>query len=230
MWVKYLMFISLTTFSLYGSIGYIANFHGKVSIIRDGLHLNIYKGRKLESGDVLETGDNSKIRIIFNDQTSIKIGRNSIFKVDSYWYDNTTNSKAVFTMKKGFFGVVSGKIGKIARRHFQFKTKKATIGIRGTHFQGFISDTKENIFCLKGVIIIHYNNQNVELNNGEMVSIANGEIQEPKAVNYDLSFDKLDEISYFNLDNFNDVKIIKTKISTPKIDKKFDFLDNKFQF
>jgi len=229
MWFKYFISILLTTFSLYGSIGYIVSFHGKVSIIREGLHFSIYKGRKLENGDIVETGDISKVRIIFNDQTSIKIGRNSVFKINSYRYDKTSNSKAVFTMKKGFFSVVSGKIGKIARKHFRFKTKRATIGIRGTHFEGFVSDTKENIICLKGIIIVHYNVKSAKLHNSELVSIINGEMHQPQAFNYDFSFDRLDEISCFNVKNNNE-KVIKIKIETPKIDKRFDFLDKKFKF
>ena len=229
MWLKYFIFISLTTFSLYGSIGYIASFHGKVSIIREGLHFSIYKGRKLENGDIVETGDNSKVRIIFNDQTSIKIGRNSVFKIDSYWFDKTSNSKAIFSMEKGFFSVVTGKIGKVARKHFRFKTKRATIGIRGTHFEGFVSDTKENIICLKGIIIVHYNVKSAKLHNSELVSIINGKMYQPQEFDYDFSFDRLDEISYFKAKN-NNKKAVKAKIETPKIDKKFDFLDNKFKF
>jgi hypothetical protein len=227
MWLKYFVLISLMTFSLYSSIGYIKSFQGKVSIIRKGLYLNIYKGKKLENGDILETGDNSKVQIIFNDQTNIKIGRNSIFKIDSYFYDKTNNSKAIFSMEKGFFSVVTGKIGKIARKHFKFKTQKVTIGIRGTHFGGFVSDIKENIICLKGTIIIYNNLKKIELHDMELISIIGDKIYQHQAFDNDLSFDKLDEISYFNEKN-NKKKVIK--IETPKIDKKFDLLDKKFTF
>ena len=132
-------------------------------------------------------------------------------------------------MEKGFFSVVTGKIGKVARKHFRFKTKRATIGIRGTHFEGFVSDTKENIICLKGIIIVHYNVKSAKLHNSELVSIINGKMHQPQEFDYDFSFDRLDEISYFKAKN-NNKKAVKAKIETPKIDKKFDFLDNKFKF
>ena len=103
-------------------------------IIRaDGTRVEAVSGDSVFQGDVLETGDNGAIGIIFIDETTFSLGANGRMVLDELIYDPDTQSgSSTFSLVQGVFSFVSGSISKTGVDAMTIKTPVATIGIRGT--------------------------------------------------------------------------------------------------
>jgi hypothetical protein len=90
-------------------------------------------GFKIRRNDTIKTFRRSTLQIRLTDNTIIKIGKKTTFKVEEYLYNNQSKSKSVVNLKieNGTFQIKTGKIGDNAPRNFKIKTKFSTIGLRG---------------------------------------------------------------------------------------------------
>ena len=123
---------------------------GKGTITRGTQTFNSIKDFKLEKSDTLKTFDNSSIKIKFEDNTLVTLGKNSALNISDYVYDevNPKNSKSELNFFEGSFKSITGKIGKVSPDRFKLKTKSASIGIRGTIVLG----NQSKIMCTQGSI------------------------------------------------------------------------------
>ena len=169
--MKIIQLFIVITLSLYSDIGYISALKGDVSINRGTSSINAKIGTKIEDKDSILTGRRTKVQIIFKDKTVIRLGQNTEFNIEKYLYDKSAKSTSKFKVKKGFFDVVTGHIGKIARENFKLKVKTATIGVRGTHFQGSILEDSEEVKCISGVITIDTDQDSFQLKAGESIDL-----------------------------------------------------------
>ena len=119
--------------SIWAWVGEISALKGDATIIRDKKSIVAKIKLKLEKDDIIKTTKNTKMQIIFKDNTVITIGKNSEVKITDYIFDNE-NSKANFKLSHGIMKTLTGKIGKFAPKRFKVLTKNASIGIRGTYF------------------------------------------------------------------------------------------------
>ena len=168
-----LLFIS--NFLLANNVGKIVSFNGEASILRENQTILVDKNSVFQKNDTLNTKENTKLQILFLDDTIISVGQNSILKINDYLFEEK-DSKAEFTMAKGVFRTITGKIGKIAPENFKLETKSASIGIRGTQIITAIEDNNEKIFCTEGQIEIKSSEtkDSVIVNKGEFVSFKEG--------------------------------------------------------
>ncbi len=171
---KLVLFVIASSVVLFANVGEMLAVKGDVKILRDSKKIVAKTGFKLEEKDVIETAKRSKAQIMFNDETVIRIGKETSFKVEEYKFDGTKNSKAKFKVKRGFFKAITGKIGKVARNNFKLKTKTATCGIRGTHFMGLIGENSEKIACTKGAITVEAQGELIDVLAGEITSFKSG--------------------------------------------------------
>ena len=134
--MKKLLFIYfiLALINVYASIGKITFINGTANILREEKSFIAKLGDDILSKDIINTEENSKLQIIFNDKTVVTIGNKSKFSIDDYYYDmnNSKESKLDMNFSNGFFKTITGKIGKINPSKFKLNTKSASIGIRGT--------------------------------------------------------------------------------------------------
>lgn len=134
--MKKLVFIYfiLSLLNVYASIGKITFVNGTANILREEKNLIAKLGDDILSKDIINTEENSKLQIIFNDKTVITIGNKSKFSINDYYYNenNSKESKLDMNFSNGFFKTITGKIGKINPSKFKLNTKSASIGIRGT--------------------------------------------------------------------------------------------------
>jgi hypothetical protein len=174
--MRNLFLIFLSTLTLSAGIGHISAMRGDVTIDRGGQKIPVSKGFEIQEKDTIFTTKKSKAQLKFKDNTVIRVGRNAEFKIEEYLYDKSNNSKAKFKAKNGFFSAVTGGIGKVAKDRFKLKTKTSTIGIRGTHFQGTVDDSKgeEEIACLRGAITVEIAGELLDVQAGEIMSIKDG--------------------------------------------------------
>ena len=131
--MKVLITLLFLISSLFGWVAQITALKGEAFITRDNNTTPAKLNMKLEEKDSIETKNNTKMQIIFKDDTVITIGKNSVVKIADYLFDNE-NSKAKFRLKHGIMKTLTGKIGKFAPKRFKVLTKNASIGIRGTYF------------------------------------------------------------------------------------------------
>ncbi len=180
-----LFLLFFATSVLFASVGEIVTLKNSVNVIRDSRVIGAREGMKLEAGDTVNTFDHAMARIRFTDDTVVTLGKESRFSINAYLYGAKGN-KSELAFTKGLFKVVTGQIGKIAREQFRLKTRTATMGIRGTEIDGFVSRQKEVITCTKGAIWLEANGKRVELDEGESTIILPGKVpSEPKNYRYE---------------------------------------------
>jgi len=164
---------------LLASVAKITALKGDVVVVRNSDKITAKVGIDLEEKDTIKTDNNAMIQLLFNDETIVTIGKNSQFSIKRYFFDfdKTNNSNGmIFTALKGSFRVMTGRISKIAPQNFKLITKTALIGIRGTHFFGYIKDDEDIIACTKGHIIVSSldGSNSVLLKSSEITFIKNG--------------------------------------------------------
>lgn len=120
------------------AIGVVDKIAGTVTVHHaDGTTAQLAKGGTVYQGDVLETGDNSSIGIIFADRTVFALGANGRMVMDELVYDPQAHTgHSAFSVVQGTFSFVSGQIAKSGPDNMTVKTPVMTIGIRGTTVEG----------------------------------------------------------------------------------------------
>ena len=140
---------------LANSVATITAMRGDADIKRDGELIIASLGAKLEQKDNILTKDNSKLQVIFKDETIISIGKNSDFSIQEYLFEDNQAPVAKFSMLRGAMRTITGQIGNIAPQRFSVATETATIGIRGTNFSIFVEeDGSSSAFCTFGAISV----------------------------------------------------------------------------
>ncbi len=145
-----LLFTLLFSFEALASIGVITAVKGSATVERNQQIIQAKAGLTIEQQDTISTQANTLLQIIFSDKTTVSLGANTRFAVNSYLYDNANNSAAELSLTKGFLKSVSGKIGKLAPQRFKIRTKTATIGIRGTIYSIYASEKQTILKTFQG--------------------------------------------------------------------------------
>jgi hypothetical protein len=150
--MKILSLFILFSSILFASIGQITALKGSGTVLRDSKTIDLTTGFQLEEKDTISTEDNSKAQVIFNDGTTVTIGKKSRLDIAEYLFDEAApqNSKTNLKFLKGAFKSITGKIGKVAPEKFKLATKSASIGIRGTTILG----DQQKVACTQGTITV----------------------------------------------------------------------------
>jgi len=120
-------------FSANNTIGLVTEVKGKAYVVREGQQHAPEVGFKLKINDVLTTGQDGAIGVIFNDETVLSIGANSEMIVNEYVF-NPERSRFSFVVKmvRGTAAYMSGLIAKINPEAARFIIPSGSIGVRGT--------------------------------------------------------------------------------------------------
>lgn len=115
-------------------IGIVKSFSGEAAVQRgDGL-IKAGKTMRLQRGDVLRTGADGKLGVIFDDDTIIAVGPNSRISIDEFLFRPAENKMSfVARIFTGAISYISGQIARLAPERVRLETPEATIGTRGTH-------------------------------------------------------------------------------------------------
>lgn len=88
-------------------------------------------GDSVYLGDVVQTGADGRISMTFTDGTAFNLSSNARMALDDFVYDpDGTSNSTFFSLTKGTFTFVAGKIAKTG--DMKIDTPVATVGIRGT--------------------------------------------------------------------------------------------------
>ena len=115
-------------------VGFIKSLEGEASIVREGETTNATVGMEIKVGDLVKTGEEGSLAIIFSDDTIITMGARTELVIDTYLFE-PIESRLGFIARivRGTISYLSGQIEKLSPGTVQLKTPAATIGVRGTH-------------------------------------------------------------------------------------------------
>ncbi len=115
-------------------IGRVKNVSGHAVIERNGERIKVIPGIRMMAEDVIETGEDSSLGIIFKDNALLSMGENSRLSMTQFEFDPAMGHLSfVADIFKGTMTYLTGIIGKVNPEVVKFRTPTATIGIRGTH-------------------------------------------------------------------------------------------------
>lgn len=97
-------------------------------------------GAGVDNGQIVTTGASGKAVIKFQDGQVVALQSNSVFRIDSYKFEQAAPEKgeAFFSLLQGGLRAITGLIGDRNRGGWKLAMPTATIGIRGTDFLGVI--------------------------------------------------------------------------------------------
>jgi len=118
-----------------GFIGGLRKVHGTATVRRGEKELPAKDGLRIRMNDVLVTGKDGSMGVIFNDNTRISLGPESRLTVTKFVYQPAREKYGFISrLVQGTAYFISGAIGKASPESVKFKTPVATIGTRGTAF------------------------------------------------------------------------------------------------
>src|SRR2546427_1654457 len=104
------------------------------------------EGDSLFAGERIRTGAGTVLEIEFTDKSRFTLGPNTEFEVERYFQAASgVSGEEAFTSRvfKGAFRFVTGLIARKNRQGVRITVAVATIGIRGTHFEGEVTERQE---------------------------------------------------------------------------------------
>jgi len=108
---------------------------GTSSILQNGTTIVAKDGVQVFQGDIIKTGGDASLGIIFNDSSRISMGANSELTVTKYVFKPAQKKFGMFTrMMKGTASYRSGRMSQMSPNSISFETPNSTIGTRGTSF------------------------------------------------------------------------------------------------
>ena len=115
--------------------GYVAVSSAKSAIRAAG------NGEAIEAGETVTVGEGAQSVIKFQDGQIIALQSKSIFKVNSYKYDQAAPEKgeSFFSLLQGGLRAITGLIGNSNKVGWKLATPTITIGIRGTDFMAVVN-------------------------------------------------------------------------------------------
>ena len=115
-------------------IGRVEKISGSVTVLRNGIAVELKTGDTVAKGDVVQTGPNSSLTVKFNDGTVFNLSSSARMILNDMVYSAGSNSNsALFTLVQGLIGFVAGQVAKTG--DLKVDTPVATMAIRGTAVQ-----------------------------------------------------------------------------------------------
>lgn len=110
---------------------------GVKAVGSDGKARVLNRRSTVYSGDQLVTGSGARAQVKFSDGAIVGLKPNTALRIDQYSYKpGSAESQSFMSLLKGGFRTVSGAIGKAGGGDYKVSTPVATIGIRGTLWEG----------------------------------------------------------------------------------------------
>ena len=149
--------LSVSSPRIYAStvIGEVVFVVGDAALVRGGQE-GLTRGRKLLSGDILQTGLGAHIHIRFIDGAILSVRPDSHLIIEQYQYDvdAPSQSRVKFRLLRGAARSITGQAGNVAKDQFRLNTPLAAIGVRGTDFIVFTNEKQSSVVVNTGAVIV----------------------------------------------------------------------------
>jgi hypothetical protein len=125
-------------------VGIVTAVKGQVTVVSAGGESEVVvEGAKVFLGDTFETGDDSGVKILFDDDTLISLGANATFEITEFVY-TPAQRKSLSNLTKGKLKSIIQKF-EGAESDVEYATPNAVAGVKGTIL--FI-DADRKLFCV----------------------------------------------------------------------------------
>ncbi len=112
-------------------VGRVDKVEGNASVVRNGVTIVLNAGDVVLKGDVVQTGANAALGIVFSDGTAFSLAANARMVLNDFVYDaGASNNSALVSLVQGSISFVAGQVAKTG--DMRVDTPVATMGIRGT--------------------------------------------------------------------------------------------------
>jgi hypothetical protein len=116
-------------------IGSVKTVAGASYLVSAGAKSAAKVGDYVYKNDVMETGKDGAIGVIFKDDTQVSIGGNTELTLDDFVYQPQQEQYAFSSkLAKGTLFMATGAIAKLKPEAVQVTTPTGTLGVRGTRF------------------------------------------------------------------------------------------------
>ena len=133
-------------------IGTSSAVRGDVFVTTSGASRKAQVRDAISLQDKVLTKEDSALQILLLDRTTFTVGQNASLTIDRFVYDPTTSQGQVSAkVAKGAFRFMSGNIGRNNPTNASVATPSATIGIRGTFFEGVVGEDAIALAGLAGL-------------------------------------------------------------------------------
>jgi VCBS repeat-containing protein len=113
------------------AIGRIEQVAGNATIVRNGVAMTANQGDVVRKGDVVQTGGDGMIAVLFADGSTFSLSANARMVLNDFVYQaGGANNSALISLVQGTIGFVAGQVAKTG--DMRVDTPAATMGIRGT--------------------------------------------------------------------------------------------------
>lgn len=112
-------------------VGNVASFEGSATVTRNGASQPLKLQDPIFKGDLLRTGTNSTLGVIFDDETTFNLSANSSIEVNEFVYESGGKSNAaIFNIARGTVAFAANQVAKTG--DMKIDTPSTSLGIRGT--------------------------------------------------------------------------------------------------
>ncbi len=161
--------------------GVVDRIQGQALAVQNANVRPLTPGAEVFVGDILSTGEGSRLEIRMRDEAIFTLAEQSSFVIVDYTFGGAgTRPKATIRLMEGAFLAVSGAIAMADNGDMTVQTPVATIGIRGTTVWGGTLDDQFRVVLLDGNLATVSNaDGTVELNQIDAGTIVTGPGQSP---------------------------------------------------
>jgi len=127
-----------------GNIGVTSAVQNQVQGVQGSATEALAAGSHVFQDEVIRTGAKSMAQLLFLDETSLSVGPQSEVKLDKFVYNPATGAgDVVLSATKGAFRFITGSQ---SPANYKLVTSVATIGVRGTIVDCYLSD--KGLYCV----------------------------------------------------------------------------------
>lgn len=131
--------------------GLVAQLVGKAYRTKgSGARFELSQSDKVFENDNIETDKDSRLIIVFIDNTQLSLGEKTRCTIDEYLFDKSARRDSSFGLRlvEGVCRVVTGMITTLNPDRFKVETRMATIGIRGCELAFRAKPEEEQVYVL----------------------------------------------------------------------------------
>lgn len=128
------------------AVGWVQTAKGQAVVISaDGKETPAKPDMAIAPSDVVRTGPDGSIQIMFADESMVKLESDSEMAVtDVFWSDaDPDQGRMTLGFTRGVFGLITGKLAKTNPDRFKVDTPQGFLGVRGTEFGSIVDPDKE---------------------------------------------------------------------------------------
>lgn len=147
---RHALIASLLGLVLFASAGETVAQVGSAAAVRNDVKGSVAgqlrSGTPVHQNETIAASADSSAQLLFRDKTSLTVGPSSQVVIDRFVYNPETGAgQAAVSVARGALRFVTGSQ---ASSHYQVRTPSASVGVRGTVIEMFVSEMGYEVFLL----------------------------------------------------------------------------------